>query len=442
MLLALIRRICDHRWASFTEAHRGVKLKMIGLLEGTPVITWLRRTAARSVLALGSVAALSVGMAVPAAAVSNEPDYTDPLAYYKYPFWFFNPQRYWENGTDCVHFTEAFDPPWDPLPAGYPNPQGKGEITYGWICANENAKLTAWVKGKPYPMEFGTYRKYFHGGAYHWIEYDCLAVGTPVLIEGTEPIVATVGGPDQGDGTEPERTVNITKKIHEWDNADALFRYKSLPARCGNPSVFNDIGTGHGFYKAIQWAAANAIATGEKDGKIRHTQAVTREEMAVSLARWGNIGNFGKNGGAYDTNIDPRLIDPSTRPKFRDVPAIRQYSVEISVLSQIGVIRGWPDGTFRPDQKVTRGQTAAFLYRLAGSPAYTPPKTSKFKDVTSRTPFHKEISWMAQSGITTGYSDKTYRPNSTITRGEMLVMLHRFDKKYSWANGGRPVKYR
>jgi hypothetical protein len=161
--------------------------------------------------------------------------------------------------------------------------------------------------------------------------------------------------------------------------------------------------------------------------------------MAVTLARWGNIGNFGKNNGGYETNIDPRRIDPTIRPKFRDVPAARKYSVEISVLSQIKVINGWSDGTFRPTQNVTRGQTAAFLYRLAGSPAYTPPKTSRFKDVTTRTPFYKEISWMAQKGFTTGYSDKTYRPSATVNRGEMLVMLHRFDKVYAWPHLDRRI---
>ena len=342
-------------------------------------------------------------------------------------------------GTDRVHFTEAFDPPWDPRPAGHPNPQGRGETTYFSGCATENAKLTAWTKGRAYPMKYGSCRKYFHGGTYHWIDYDCLAVGTPVLVEGTDRFNVTSGGSARGDDTRPEQTVPVSKKISEWDNADELFRYKSLPARCGNPSVSTDIGTGHGIYKSIRWAAASGIVTGGKDGKIRHTQAVTREEMAVSLARWGKIPTVNKISGENNFNIDPRRWEPSIRPRFRDVPATRQYSVEISLLSQIGVINGWSDGTFRPTQNVTRGQTAAFLYRLAGSPAYTPPKTSQFEDIDPRTPFPKEISWMAKNGFTTGYSDKTFRPEATINRGGMLVMLHRFEKVCSGVNRGNGI---
>ena len=141
---------------------------------------------------------------------------------------------------------------------------------------------------------------------------------------------------------------------------------------------------------------------------------------------------------AIFTKTHQALLHTATE-RFRDVPATRQYSVEISLLSQIGVINGWSDGTFRPTQNVTRGQTAAFLYRLAGSPAYTPPKTSQFEDIDPRTPFPKEISWMAKNGFTTGYSDKTFRPEATINRGGMLVMLHRFEKVCSGVNRGNGI---
>lgn len=401
------------------------------------VFSWLRRSITRSAIGVGILAALLAGLGAPAAVADDAPDLSDPRVWYRTPEWVRNPDNYWRPGTDCIHFTEAFDPIWNPLPPGHPNPQGKGEITYFSGCATENAKLTAWIKGKAYPMEYGSYRKYFHGGTYHWIDYDCLAVGTPVLIEGTDRFETTIGGSVHD--PRPEQTVEVTRKISEWDNADELFRYKALPARCGNPSVFTDIGPNQPFYKSIQWAAAGGIATGARDGKIRHTQTITREEMAMSLARWARIPTTNKIDGEQNFNIDWMRWQPSIRPTYRDVPPARRYSVEISLLSQIGVIGGFADGTFRPDQKVNRGQTAAFLYRLAGSPAYTPPKTSKFTDAKPGTAFYKEISWMAQNGFTAGYADKTYRPQATITRGEMLVMLHRFEKIYSGANRGNGI---
>lgn len=392
--------------------------------------TWCRKTAARSVVGLGAVAALTIGVAAPAGATNHElPDLTDPMAYYKYPEWVVNPDNYWMPGTDCVHFTEAFDPPWDPFPAGHPDPQGKGEITYSSGCATEDAELTAWIKGKPYPMQYGSYRTYFHGGAWHWIDYDCLAVGTPVLIEGSYAF----------DVTMPEQTVRVTERIHEWDNADELFRYDALPARCGNPSVFTDIGPGVTFYEHIHWAARNGITTGWRDGTYRPHATITRDVMAAYLARWGKIPTVAKIGGENNFNIDWRRWEPSIRSTYSDMPPTRIFSVEVSLLSQIGVINGWADGTFRPDQNVTRDQTAAFLYRLAGSPAYTPPKTPRFKDVRPGAVFYKEISWLADSGFSTGWADGTFRPGASIHRDEMAAILHRFEKVYSGANRGNGI---
>jgi hypothetical protein len=72
---------------------------------------------------------------------------------------------------------------------------------------------------------------------------------------------------------------------------------------------------------------------------------------------------------------------------------------------------------------------AAFLYRFAGKPAFTPPAVSPFSDVTPSTPFYKEITWLASTGITGGFSDGTFRPLGTVKRDAMAAFLFRFDGK-------------
>ena len=79
---------------------------LTGHRKDLPVRTWLHRTVTRATIAVGAVAALTVGMAAPTSAANGLPDLTDPLAYYKYPEWVVNPDNYWMPGTDCVHFTE------------------------------------------------------------------------------------------------------------------------------------------------------------------------------------------------------------------------------------------------------------------------------------------------------------------------------------------------
>ncbi|MHA7142662.1 S-layer homology domain-containing protein [Arthrobacter sp. Sr33] len=110
---------------------------------------------------------------------------------------------------------------------------------------------------------------------------------------------------------------------------------------------------------------------------------------------------------------------------FFDVGSDNQFFDEISWLAAEGISTGYTDGSFRPLQPVNRDAMAAFMYRLAGEPAYTPPASSPFRDVTTRTQFYKEISWLASKKISTGYPDETYRPVQPVNRDAMAAFMYR-----------------
>src|SRR5699024_8251304 len=82
--------------------------------------------------------------------------------------------------------------------------------------------------------------------------------------------------------------------------------------------------------------------------------------------------------------------------------------------------------TYRPLAPMNRDAMAAFLYRAAGEPAYTPPKRSPFTDVPTSSLFYKEIAWAESEGITTGWPDDTFRPLQPINRDAMAAFLYRF----------------
>jgi len=112
---------------------------------------------------------------------------------------------------------------------------------------------------------------------------------------------------------------------------------------------------------------------------------------------------------------------------------------EITWLANSGITTGYPngDGTaeFRPLGNVTRDAMAAFLYRFAGSPTWEAPEESPFVDVTPATPFYHEITWLADQGITTGWSTtkgQEFRPRNKITRDAMAAFLFRFDGSPEW----------
>ncbi|CAN7492834.1 S-layer homology domain-containing protein [Arthrobacter sp. LjRoot14] len=114
---------------------------------------------------------------------------------------------------------------------------------------------------------------------------------------------------------------------------------------------------------------------------------------------------------------------------FQDVPAGIQFAREIGWLAASGVSTGWPDGTFRPVSAVNRDAMAAFMYRLAGKPNFTPPATSPFADVAPSNQFFKEITWLAGKGISTGWAEpngtKTYRPLQAVNRDAMAAFMFR-----------------
>lgn len=122
---------------------------------------------------------------------------------------------------------------------------------------------------------------------------------------------------------------------------------------------------------------------------------------------------------------------------FSDVPRTSQFYNEISWLAAQGISTGYTDGTFRPLQPVNRDAMAAFLYRLAGSPAYTPPAASPFSDVSTSSQFYKEITWLASRGITTGYGDYTFRPLEPVRRDAMAAFLYRSAGKPAYTQPAR-----
>ncbi|GAB2541088.1 pullulanase-type alpha-1,6-glucosidase [Brachybacterium huguangmaarense] len=120
----------------------------------------------------------------------------------------------------------------------------------------------------------------------------------------------------------------------------------------------------------------------------------------------------------------PAVTSPRTQP-FTDVtPQTEHYDAIIWAYQQ-GITKGWPDGTFRPTQPIARDAMAAFLYRYAGEPAAPAPTTAPFTDVPADSQFAREIAWMKSEGITEGWPDGTYRPLASTHRDAMAAFLHR-----------------
>jgi hypothetical protein len=110
---------------------------------------------------------------------------------------------------------------------------------------------------------------------------------------------------------------------------------------------------------------------------------------------------------------------------FSDVFPSNFFEPAVRWLKAKGITTGYGSPTtFSPGANVTRGEMAAFLWRMAGQPNVTEPHG--FTDITAS---YQEVPvrWLKKFGITTGYggSSTRFAPNEPVTRGQMAAFLYR-----------------
>jgi YVTN family beta-propeller protein len=175
---------------------------------------------------------------------------------------------------------------------------------------------------------------------------------------------------------------------------------------------FVDLAWNHWARSFIESIFEAGVTSGFPDGTYRPNNNVTRAEMAVFLKK-------GIHGGSY---VPPT---PDGSHPFSDI-AGHWAEAWMEDLYDEGLTSGYPDGTYRPQNQVTRAEMAVFLLKAKYGSSYTPPPVSggSFTDVAG----HWAEAWieqLAEEGITSGYPDGTYRPNNNVTRAEMAVFLVR-----------------
>jgi secreted trypsin-like serine protease len=151
--------------------------------------------------------------------------------------------------------------------------------------------------------------------------------------------------------------------------------------------------------RSIERVALAGFASGTSLTTYAPALQVTRGQMATFLAR--------------ALGLAPQPTGP-----FTDV-AGTTHEQNINAVAAAGVAGGFPDGTFRPGDPVTRGQMATFL---AKARQLQPQPTGPFSDVAGD-PHEQNINAIAGAGIAGGFGDGTYRPGLGVTRDQMATFL-------------------
>jgi len=124
--------------------------------------------------------------------------------------------------------------------------------------------------------------------------------------------------------------------------------------------------------------------------------------------------------------LDVRFIVTKkiTVSTFSDVAADSTFAADISYVSQKGLMSGKGGGLFKPQDAITRGQLVTILYRLEGQPAVS---GTGFSDVAAGSYCENAVKWAAANGITNGGKDGTFKPNDPITREQLATFLYRYN---------------
>ncbi|MFT7650799.1 MAG: hypothetical protein ACI8Y4_005574 [Candidatus Poriferisodalaceae bacterium] len=176
-------------------------------------------------------------------------------------------------------------------------------------------------------------------------------------------------------------------------------------------SRFSDVQRNVYYEEAVDWMVADDITTGTSLTTFSPSDHVTRGQLATFLHRFA-----GEPGGSP--------IAP-----FNDTSPDAFYADGVNWMVDQGITNGTSPTTFSPNDAVTRGQLAAFLYRYVGSPILASPipdSAASFGDVAGTAYYAEAVNFLVSEAITTGTSPSTFSPDSPVTRGQLATFLWRF----------------
>ena len=113
---------------------------------------------------------------------------------------------------------------------------------------------------------------------------------------------------------------------------------------------------------------------------------------------------------------------------FTDVKTSDWFYDAVKYVYEQGIMAGTSTTKFSPNTNLTRGMVVTMLYRVEGEPTVT--ETNKFSDVKSGDYYYNAVRWAAKNGIVNGVTDKTFAPNTNITRQDLATILYRYVKEY------------
>lgn len=169
--------------------------------------------------------------------------------------------------------------------------------------------------------------------------------------------------------------------------------------------VFTDINESHWAYTAVKYLASNFILDGYLDGTFKPDNNITRAEFAKIIV------------SATST------YDYTAASSFSDVSDSDWYYAYVSTAYKLGYIQGYPDGSFRPHDNITRADICTIVNRVVK--ASPDGSIAAYHDDWAIPAYSREAVYaLAAKGIVTGFSDGTFSPTQYATRAQTAKIIY------------------
>ncbi|USB33771.1 S-layer homology domain-containing protein [Paenibacillus sp. YPG26] len=215
------------------------------------------------------------------------------------------------------------------------------------------------------------------------------------------------GGSSGGTGsTKPDTPKDGTEPVGQKPSEEPKEGQPASP----KPVEFKDV-VSHWAGKEIQKLVEKKIISGYPDGSFRPNQEINRAEFIALICRM----------------LQLKPVDGQSA--FKDVNSDVWYAGYVNAIKAAGIVQGYEDRSFKPNQKITREEAFVILYRAAAGKLNASGSNPSFTDDAAVSAWAKEAAdALVEAGAASGYADGTLKPKNNITRAEAVKVLAYFVK--------------
>ena len=226
----------------------------------------------------------------------------------------------------------------------------------------------------------------------------------------------SMADPSQANTPAADTTVPTSASLYASADGSPSLSLSSPDTKLHRPVIaspdyqpaFEDVPEGSAYYDGVRWAVRAQVMDPDSETLFGANNTVTRGEL---------IRIFYRLAGS------PSVTRPDHSP-YEDVDeSDPNYDAYLWAREQ-QITSGWNDGKFHPEAPLSNASTVALLHRADGSSKIQLTGISPFSDVTSSTPFYRQIVWASRRGVSTVSEGDAFAPTEHTSKARVAMMLY------------------